>query len=30
VSGWLGEQVEEGGDRGLSVGKVGKEITFEM
>jgi hypothetical protein len=29
-SGWLGEQGERGRDRGLSEGKPGKGITFEM
>ena len=29
-SGRVGEQVEEGGDRGFSEGKQGKGITFEM
>ena len=27
---WVGEQGEEGGDRGFSEGKLGKGITFEM
>jgi hypothetical protein len=29
-SGWVGEQREQGGDRGSSEGKPEKEITFEM
>jgi hypothetical protein len=29
-SGWVGEQGEGEGDRGLSEGKLGKEITSEM
>jgi hypothetical protein len=29
-SGWVGEQGERGGDRGLSEGEIGKGITFEM
>jgi hypothetical protein len=29
-SGWVGEQREGGGDRGVSEGKPGKGITFEM
>jgi hypothetical protein len=29
-SGWVGEQREEGEDRGFSEGKLGKGITFEM
>ena len=29
-SGWVGEQGEEGEDRGFSEGKPGKGITFEM
>jgi hypothetical protein len=29
-NGRIGEQGEEGGDRGFSEGKPGKEITFEM
>jgi hypothetical protein len=29
-SGWVGEQGEEGRDRGFSEGKPGKGITFEM
>jgi hypothetical protein len=29
-SGWAGEQGERGGYRGLSEGKLGKGITFEM
>jgi hypothetical protein len=28
--GWVGEQGEEGVDRGFLEGKVGKGITFEM
>jgi hypothetical protein len=28
--GWVGEQEEDGGERGFSVGKLGKRITFEM
>jgi hypothetical protein len=27
--GWVGKQREEGGDRGFSEGKLGKEIRFE-
>jgi hypothetical protein len=27
---WVGEQVEEGGDRVFSEGKPGKGIKFEM
>ena len=27
---WVGEQGEKGGDRGFSVGKLGKGITLEM
>jgi hypothetical protein len=27
---WVGEQGEQGGDRGVSERKLGKEITFEM
>jgi hypothetical protein len=29
-SGWVGEKEEIGGDRGFSVGKLGKGITFKM
>jgi hypothetical protein len=29
-SGWVGEQEEDRWDRGLSEGKPGKRITFEM
>jgi hypothetical protein len=29
-NGWVGEQGEEGGVRGFSEGKLGKEKTFEM
>ena len=29
-SGWVGEQGEVGGDRGVSEGKAGKGITLEM
>jgi hypothetical protein len=29
-SGWVGKQVEWGGDRGFLKGKLGKGITFEM
>jgi hypothetical protein len=29
-SGWVGEQGEEGRDRGFSEGKLGKGITFEI
>jgi hypothetical protein len=29
-SGWVGEQGEQGRDRGASEGKPGKGITFEM
>jgi hypothetical protein len=29
-SGWVREQGEGGGDRGISEGKLGKGITFEM
>ena len=29
-SGWVGEQGEEGEDRGFLEGKLGKGITFEM
>jgi hypothetical protein len=29
-SGWVGEQGEAGGDRGLLEGKPGKEITLKM
>jgi hypothetical protein len=29
-SGWVGEQGEEGVDRGLSEGKLRKGITFEL
>ena len=29
-SGWVGEQVEGGSDRGFSEGKLRKGITFEM
>jgi hypothetical protein len=29
-SGWVGEQVDVGVDSGLSGGKLGKGITFEM
>jgi hypothetical protein len=28
--GWVGEQAEEGWDRGFSEAKQGKGITFEM
>jgi hypothetical protein len=28
--GWVGEQGERGGERGLQRGKPGKGITFEM
>jgi hypothetical protein len=27
---WVGEQEKQGGDRGFSEGKPGKEKTFEM
>jgi hypothetical protein len=27
---WVGEQEEEGGDRGVLEGKLGKGITFKM
>jgi hypothetical protein len=27
---WVGEQGEEGADKGFSEGKLGKGITFEM
>jgi hypothetical protein len=30
MSGWVGEQWEEGGDRRFSKGRPGKGITFEM
>ena len=30
MSGWVGEQGEEGEDRGFLEGKLGKGITFEM
>jgi hypothetical protein len=30
MSGWVGDQGEQGGDRGFSEGKEGKEITFDM
>jgi hypothetical protein len=29
-NGWVGEQKEEGGNRGFSEGKLGKGITFKM
>jgi hypothetical protein len=29
-SGWVGEQGEEGENRGFSEGRLGKGITFEM
>ena len=29
-SGWVGEQGEQGRDRGFSEGKLGKGITFEV
>jgi hypothetical protein len=29
-SGWVGEQGEEGGDRGFLEWKLGKGIAFEM
>jgi hypothetical protein len=29
-SGWVGDHVEEGWDRGFSEWKLGKGITFEM
>jgi hypothetical protein len=29
-SGWVGDQGEQGEDRGFSEGKLGKGITFEM
>jgi hypothetical protein len=29
-SGWIGEQGEEGENRGFLEGKLGKRITFEM
>jgi hypothetical protein len=29
-NGWVGEQIEGGGDRGFSERKLGKGIAFEM
>ena len=29
-SGWVGEHMEEEGNRGFSEGKLGKGITFEI